>query len=219
MRRIRLPAEALPLLRRDAVLRRLIRAVGPCTLRYNPDRFAVLAQSIISQQISTRAALAIRARLIAALAPEGLHPTRILETSEPNLRSLGLSAAKARSMRDLAEKVVLGDVPLARLHRLDDEEVIERLIPVRGIGRWTAQMFLIFALGRGDVLPVDDWGLRAAVQRHYNLKKPPGRAELEELGERWRPYRTIATWYFWRGLGFVPQSEAARNSRKRRAVR
>jgi DNA-3-methyladenine glycosylase II len=97
-------------------------------------------------------------------------------------------------------------VPLDDIHALDDEEVIARLVPVRGIGRWTAQMFLIFSLGRLDVLPVADLGLRVGVQRHYGLREPPAPARLEELAEPWRPYRSVATWYFWRSLGPVPQS-------------
>ena len=195
------------LARRDPVLKRLIRLVGPCTLRHNPDRLAALVQAIISQQISTRAAASIRQRLEQALAPEGLTAARILRAPEPELRAAGLSGAKARFLFDLADKVHHGGLPLADLHHLPDEEVIARLLPVKGIGRWTAQMFLIFSLGRLDVLPVDDLGLRAGVRRHYDLPAVPDRPRLEELAEPWRPYRSIATWYIWRSLGFVPQSE------------
>src|SRR5205814_7678125 len=115
------------------------------------------------------------------------------------------SASKARSVRDLAEKVQSGTVPLQALPALADEEVIARLLPVRGIGRWTAEMFLIFSLGRLDVLPVDDWGLRVGVQRQYGLAEPPGKARLAELAEPWRPSRSIATGYFCRRVGVVPQ--------------
>jgi len=194
------------LARRDPVLKRLIAAVGPCSLRFEPDRYAALARSIVSQQISTRAAHAIRARLEQALAPAGLTPAGVLALPDEGLRAAGLSAAKARALRDLAEKVAGGAVPLAELHERDDEEVIACLLPVRGIGRWTAQMFLIFSLGRLDVLPVDDLGLRVGVQRQYGLPGPAGKAELTALAEPWRPYRSIATWYFWRSAGFVPQS-------------
>ncbi len=195
------------LARRDPVLKRVIAAVGPCTLWFQTDRFAALARAIIAQQISTRAANSIRTRLEEALAPEGIVAPAILGRSEQELRAAGLSAAKVRSLRDLAEHVTDGRLPLACLHRLDDEGVITRLVPVRGIGRWTAQMFLIFSLGRLDVLPVGDLVLRVGVQRQYGLAEPPGPAALEELAEPWRPYRSIATWYFWRGLGFVPQSD------------
>ena len=197
------------LARRDRVLKRLIAAIGPCTLRSNPDRFLALARSIISQQISTRAAKAIASRLAEALRPAGITPGAILGTAPETLRQAGLSAAKARSLRDLAERVQDGCVSLRTLHHLPDEEVIAALVPVRGIGRWTAEMFLIFSLGRLDVLPVDDWGLRTGVHRHYDLPQPPGKASLRELAEPWRPYRSIATWYFWRSLGVVPQSDGS----------
>jgi DNA-3-methyladenine glycosylase II len=195
------------LARRDAVLKRLIARVGPCTLWFEPDGFAALARSIIAQQISTKAAASIRARLEQTLAPRRLSAAGILAASDEALRGAGLSAAKARSLRDLAEKVRDGTVPLKRLHTLPDEEVIARLVPVRGIGRWTAQMFLIFSLGRLDVLPVADLGLRVGVQRQYGLSEPPPPATLEELARPWQPYRSVATWYLWRSLGFVPQSE------------
>ncbi len=196
------------LARRDPVLKKLIRLVGPCTLHHNPNRFEVLARSIISQQISTKAARSIGARLEQLLAPQGIQPRKIARTPVDKLREAGLSAAKARYLLDLAEKVHRGDVPLDTLHELTDDEVVAQLLPVKGIGRWTAQMFLIFSLGRYDVLPVDDLGLRAGVQRHYELAELPGRSQLQEIGELWRPYRTIATWYVWRSLGSVPQSDA-----------
>jgi DNA-3-methyladenine glycosylase II len=194
------------LARRDPVLKRLMAHVGPCTLRHEPDGFAALVRSIISQQISTRAAASIHARLLQALGRRGLRPGALLALSDEELRGAGLSASKARSLRDLAEKVHSRAVPLRRLPEMADEEVIERLLPVRGIGRWTAQMFLIFSLGRPDVLPVDDLGLRAGVRQVYGLPALPERAALTELAEPWRPYRSVATWYFWRSRGFVPQS-------------
>lgn len=200
------PAAQRHLARRDPVLRRLIATIGACTLRYEPNRFASLVSSIVSQQISTKAAAAIHGRLKQALGPGPVRPERILEASDEVLRGAGLSAAKTSALRDLADKVSSGEVPLRSIHRLPDEEVIARLLPVRGIGRWTAEMFLIFSLGRLDVLPVDDFGLRVGVQRQYQLAAPPARARLLELGEAWRPYRSVATWYFWRSLGFVPQS-------------
>ena len=194
------------LARRDRILKRLIADIGHCTLRQEPNRFASLARSIISQQISTKAAAAISARLEQALASTGVTPGGILALSAEELRAAGLSAAKARSLCDLAEKVQNQTLPLDTLHRLPDEEVIASLVPVRGIGRWTAEMFLIFSLGRLDVLPVGDWGLRVGVQRQYSLVEPPAKACLVELAEPWRPYRSIATWYLWRSRGFVPQS-------------
>jgi DNA-3-methyladenine glycosylase II len=197
---------ALRHLRRDPMLKPLIEQVGPCTLTYHSNRFEVLVRSIISQQISTKAAAAIRTRLELALGRRGITPQAILRARDDTLRAAGLSLNKLRSLRDLADKVHSGLVPLERLHERSDEEVIDCLMPVRGIGRWTAEMFLIFCLGRPDVLPVDDFGLRTGVQRWYGLADLPGRRQLIELGEPWRPYRSIATWYFWRSLGNVPQS-------------
>jgi DNA-3-methyladenine glycosylase II len=207
------------LARRDPVLKRLIRQIGPCTLFTNPDRFAVLVQSILSQQLSTRAAATIRARLEEALGPPGITPAAILKSTETRLRAVGLSLAKAGALRDLAKRVVSETIPLAALDDLSEDEIIARLVPVKGIGCWTAEMFLIFSLGRLDVLPVDDWGLRVGVQRQYGLEAPPSRKDLEARGEPWRPYRSIATWYFWRSLGFVPQSDVAPTEKKAKSPR
>ena len=192
--------------RRDPILREVIRFIGPCTLQHNPDGFAVLVHSIISQQISTKAAAAIRTRLGNLLGPKGVTLSGLRKASDQMLRAAGLSAPKVRSLRDLADKVHWGEVALGGLDRLTDEEIIDLLVPVHGIGPWTAQMFLIFSLGRSDVLPVADFGLRAGVQRQYKLRMLPDKNRLMELGEPWRPYRSIATWYFWRSLGAVPQS-------------
>src|SRR5207302_6903516 len=194
------------LARRDPVLKRLIGTIGPCTLWHNPNRFAALVRSIIAQQISTKAAAAISARLEQALAPAVVSAAGILALPGEQLRAAGLSAAKTLSLIDLAQRVNEQTLPLDALHELTDDEVIANLVPVRGIGPWTAEMFLIFGLGRPDVLPVGDWGLRVGVQRQYGLAEPPGKARLAELAEPWRPYRSIATWYFWRSLGVVPQS-------------
>jgi DNA-3-methyladenine glycosylase II len=194
------------LARRDPVLKLLIKAVGACTLKHNPDGFVVLARSIISQQISTKAALSIGSRLLEALGDQGLTPAGVLALPVEAMRSAGLSAGKVRFLRDLAEKVHRREVLLEQLHTRSDEEVIQHLLPVHGIGRWTAEMFLIFSLGRLDVLPVADHGLRAGAQQQYDLKELPDRQKLEELAEPWRPYRSVATWYFWRSFGNVPQS-------------
>jgi DNA-3-methyladenine glycosylase II len=192
--------------RRDPSLRQLMKAVGPCTLAPDPDGFKALARAIIAQQISTKAAASIFARLGTELAPGGLTPVAILAASEEQLRGVGLSRGKAMSVLDLAGHVHDGRLPLHDLHRFGDDEVVSLLVPVRGIGAWTAQMFLIFSMGRLDLLPVDDLGLRAGVQSVYGLSELPDRAALRERAEAWRPYRSIATWYFWRSRGFVPQS-------------
>jgi DNA-3-methyladenine glycosylase II len=193
--------------RKDSLLKELMRRVGPCTLTIDTDRFGILARSIISQQISTKAARSIHARLLLALPKGKLKPANVLALADEQMRAAGLSANKVRSLRDLAEKVHGKTVPLARLHKMDDEDVVAHLVTVRGIGRWTAEMFLIFSLGRLDILPVDDLGLRAGVREVYALPELPDKASLLERGEAWRPYRSIATWYFWRSRGDVPQSK------------
>jgi DNA-3-methyladenine glycosylase II len=188
----------------DPILRQLMAQVGPCTLKPGGDCFSALVRAVVSQMISTKAARAIGARLEAELGE--INPTNVQAAGEDRLRGVGLSKAKAVSLMDLAVRVLCGDLPLDHLNEMDDEEIIARLVPVRGIGRWTAEMFLIFPLGRMDVLPVDDFGLRAGVRDQYRLQELPGKAALRELAEPWRPYRTVATWYLWRSRGFVPQS-------------
>ncbi len=195
------------LARRDAVLKRLISRVGPCTLTVNPDCFTLLARAILSQQISTKAADSISQRLLKLLAPHPLAPRSILKHSEEKLRSAGLSTAKSRYLLDLAHRVHNGTVELTGFETRNDEEIIELLTQVKGIGTWTAQMFLIFSLGRLDVLPVDDLGLRAGVRQEYRLDELPDRKAVTQMAEPWKPYRSIATWYFWRSRGPVPQSK------------
>jgi DNA-3-methyladenine glycosylase II len=193
------------LARRDAKLKRLIARIGPCTLQPHSDHFGLLVRSIISQQISTRAALAIHGRLAAQLGKQ-IRPQGILKATDDELRSAGLSRNKVQSLQDLAAKCADGAVRLKQLADLDDEAVIEQLTPVRGIGRWTAEMFLIFGLGRLDVLPAGDFGLRNGIRREHGLADLPNRSTLVELTAGWAPYRTIGTWYIWRSFGDVPQS-------------
>lgn len=182
-------------------------AVGPCRLRPDAgDPFALLVRSIISQMISTKAAAAVFSKVQATVAKTGLTPAGVRALSELELRTAGLSGAKVRSLRTLAERAVSGELPLARLAELSDEEIAAHLLPVPGIGTWTVEMFLIFGLGRLDVLPVGDFGLRAGVRDLYGLTELPTRAEVQERAEPWRPYRTVATWYLWRTRGAVPQS-------------
>lgn len=176
----------------------VIALVGPCTLVPNPNLFESLVDAIISQQISVKAADAILARLRAAL-PDGLITSEaLLQVEHEQLRTIGLSSQKVRYVRDLSEHVASGRLDLAQLSEFDDEEIIDKLVVVKGIGRWTAEMMLIFSLGRADVLPVDDLGFVEGVRTAYGLENRPTRKELLERGEVWRPYRTFATWYMWR---------------------
>jgi DNA-3-methyladenine glycosylase II len=182
----------------DRVMAAAIERVGPCNLEPNPDVFEALIDAIISQQISVRAADAIMARLRVAT-PGGLvTPSALLQLDHDALRAAGLSTPKARYVRDLTERVASGQLPLSHLPEIDDEAIIAHLTAVKGIGRWTAEMILIFSLARLDVLPVDDLGFAEGVREAYQLETRPTRKELLERGEVWRPYRTIATWYMWR---------------------
>lgn len=181
----------------DPVMRSTIERVGPCTLTPNPDIFNALVDAIISQQISVKAADAILARVRAALPGGMITPEALLPFDHDTLRALGLSMSKARYIRNLMEHVTSGQLQLERLPELDDEEVISQLTAVKGIGQWTAEMMLIFSLGRPDVLPVDDLGFLEGVRVAYQLPARPSKQELRERGELWRPYRTFATWYMW----------------------
>ena len=182
----------------DPVLRRVVRRCGPCTLPRRRDRFGMLVRSIISQQISVHAARTIRGRLEASLWPAKISPESLVGRSVDELRAVGLSRQKASYILDLAGKTLAGEVRFDRFRRMSDEAVIEALTQVKGIGRWTAQMLLIFSLGRLDVLAVDDQGLRGAVRDLYELEELPTRHEFTRLAEPWRPYASIASWYCWR---------------------
>jgi DNA-3-methyladenine glycosylase II len=181
----------------DPVMCATIERIGLCTLQPDPDIFDALVDAIISQQISVKAADAIMARVRAAL-PEGkVTPENLLPFDFDRLRTLGLSTPKANYIRNLVEHIDSGKLQLERLQDLDDEEVIEQLTAVKGIGRWTAQMCLIFTMGRPDVLPVDDLGFLEGIRVAYELPERPSKKEAQERGELWRPYRTFATWYMW----------------------
>jgi DNA-3-methyladenine glycosylase II len=193
--------------RQDPILKAVLGDVGPCTLEVFPGSFIVLVRSIVSQLISTPAARTIYSRIEALVGEAGVDPASLLALGEERLRSVGLSGAKARSLLDLAERTSDGRLPLDHLGELSDEDAIARLTEVRGIGVWTAEMYLIFCLGRPDVLPVGDFGLRAGVRDCWGLKELPKPRELRALAEPWKPYRSIATWYIWRSRGAVPQSE------------
>lgn len=182
----------------DPILAAHIERVGPFTLTVHRDRFDMLVRSIISQQISTRAARAVRLKLNALLGVDRLRPEDIAAASDEQLRSAGLSGQKVSYLRDLSQRVLDGRLHLHKMGRMTDEAVIAELVAVRGIGPWTAQMFLMFALGRWNVYPTDDLGLRASLRELYGLPELPDKATCLRLAEPWHPWCSVATWYCWR---------------------
>jgi DNA-3-methyladenine glycosylase II len=193
-----LAAAAAEVARRDPALGRLVDLLGPPAIRPPLEGyFAALVRAIAFQQLAGRAAAAIHGRFLANFV-EGLTPEAVLALPEELFRSAGLSAAKTASIRDLAAKTVDGTVPLEGLEAYSDDEIVDRLSTVRGIGPWTAEMFLIFQLRRPDVWPVDDFGVRKGYAIAHELPTLPKPKELAALGDLYRPYRTIAAWYCWR---------------------
>ncbi|MEA2700018.1 MAG: methylated-DNA-[protein]-cysteine S-methyltransferase [Myxococcales bacterium] len=189
----------------DPALGRLIDAVGPFVMRMDRtgDLFATLAQAIVYQQLSGRAAATIfgRVRALFPDVPDGPTAEKILTASDEILRGAGLSRAKLLSLRDLAQRTQAGQLPtLDDIHEMEDEAIIESLTTVRGIGRWTAEMLLMFRLGRPDVLPADDYGVRKGFALAFKKRKLPTREQLQKYGARWKPYRSVASWYLWRAL-------------------
>jgi DNA-3-methyladenine glycosylase II len=189
---------------RDRQLARVIDGVGPLTLEPRDGAFRALGRAIFFQQLAGPAARAIMGRTLAALGTDEdrwYAPGELLAKPEEELRAAGLSRQKLAYLRDLDEKFASGELSEDGFHHLDDEGVIEKASSVKGIGRWTAEMYLIFSLGRPDVLPVDDLGVRRGMQITYGLADLPKPAEMREIAEPWRPYRSVGTWYMWRALG------------------
>ncbi len=199
------PEAAVRHLRRaDPVLDRVIEAAGAFALEPRDGSFRSLARAIFFQQLAGPAARAIMNRVLATLGSDDerfFTPEQLLVATDEQLRAAGLSRQKAAYLRDLAEKFASGALSEEEFGHLDDEEVIRRVSSVKGIGRWTAEMFLIFSLGRPDVLPVDDLGVRRGFQRAYGLPDLPSGEEMRRIAEPWRPYRSVGTWYMWRSLG------------------
>jgi len=195
-----LSAAASEVARRDRIMAKLAKRTGPPRLPKPSKRhFAALAESILYQQLAGAAAAAIHRRFV-ALFDGDLSPAAVLALPPRKLRAAGLSGSKVASIRDLAAKVADGTVPLDRIGRLPDEEIITRLSVVRGIGRWTAEMFLIFQLRRLDVWPVEDYGVRKGYSLAYGLRDLLTPKQLQAEGERFRPYRTVAAWYCWQAV-------------------
>ena len=192
----------------DSTLGSFIERAGPFNMRlrsmHNP--FEALARNIIYQQLHGTAAAAIHRRVLALFGRDKLRPRDVLNASDESLRGAGLSGAKLAALKDLAAKTMDGTVPtLARLQRMGDEEIVERLTQVRGVGRWTVEMLLIFRLGRPDVLPVGDFAVRKGFSLAYGLSEMPKPKELMQYGERWRPFRSVASWYMWRASELLPK--------------
>ena len=192
------------LARVDPALGKVIHRVGPCTIETRGDTFGTLAFAIFSQQISGKIARLLFDRYRAFFPRKAPTPAGTLSLTDEQLRSAGLSRQKRAYLRDLAQHVIDKRLPTRRLRTMSDDEVIAALTAVHGIGRWTAEMFLIFTLGRLDVFPVDDLGVQRGVQRLRGLASLPKPREMPPHGELWRPYRTVASWYLWRGQEFLP---------------
>jgi len=190
------------LMRRDPRLAAIIRKYKERSLLDAPvvDPFSALVRTITSQQISTKAAATIHGRLVALMPGSLATPEALISLTEDQLRQAGLSRQKTTYLRDLCDKVSTGALPIHALEQMSDEEVIDAIVKVKGLGRWSAEMFLMFRLRRPDVLPVDDLGIMTAIQRVYGLRKRPKADRMRRIGEAWRPYRTVACWYLWRSL-------------------
>jgi len=208
------------LMRRDKVLGAAIKKIGACGLaeRQRKDHLSALVGAIFSQQLSTKAAATIFGRFV-ALFPQGHipHAHAIHSIDDATLRSVGLSGQKVGYLRDLCTRIADGRLQLEELETLEDELVIERLTAVKGFGRWTAEMFLMFRLHRPDVLPVGDLGIVNAIQRLYGLRARPDAKKMMKLGEAWRPYRSVASWYLWQTLRNEPLPTAAQSPRRSRS--
>jgi 3-methyladenine DNA glycosylase/8-oxoguanine DNA glycosylase len=212
-----LVAAVAHLTKADPRLAKIIAKVGPPTLR--PDGtaspFEALVRSIVYQQLNGTAAGTIHGRVLALFPARRIDPALLLAMADDALRGAGLSRGKLAALRDLAAKTLDGTVPtLAALHALEDDAIVERLVQVRGIGRWTVEMLLIFRLGRPDVLPVADFGVRHGFRLAYGKREMPTPAELTKHGERWRPYRSVASWYLWRAVDLLKEKKVATKEKK-----
>ncbi len=192
------------LARRDPRLGAVIRRVGPCDMRPRGDPYASLHRAILYQQLAGAAAATIERRVKALFGGRTPRPAAFLAAEDDTLRAAGLSRQKLAALRDLARAFHAGELDARRLRRLDDDGVVEAVTRVRGVGEWTAHMLLMNSLGRPDVLPVGDYGIRKGVQSLYRLRVLPDRERLTALAEPWRPWRSVASWYVWRSLDAPP---------------
>jgi DNA-3-methyladenine glycosylase II len=194
------------LVKRDRVMKKLIPQFGDGRLQSPGDAFTTLARSIVGQQISVKAAQSVWDRFASLLSGPSsrLAPAAVLRLDPQAVRAAGLSARKVDYLRDLAQHFESGSVHVRQWQQMDDEAIVDELVAIRGIGRWTAEMFLIFHLMRPNVLPLDDVGLLKGISLHYFSGEPVSRAEAREVGEAWAPFRSVATWYIWRSLDPLP---------------
>jgi DNA-3-methyladenine glycosylase II len=183
----------------DPILRAIIERVGLCRMEFGPAEFSSLAEAIVYQQLNGKAAVTIFNRFV-ALAGDPLTPKGILKLTDAQLRSVGLSKQKSAYLKDLSAKTAEGLLDFAKLPELPDEEVMKHLTQVKGIGVWTAHMFLMFSLRRPNVLPTGDYGIQMAMKKHYKKRKLPKPKEMERIARPWEPYRSVACWYLWRSL-------------------
>lgn len=184
----------------DPVMAYMVKQVGPCTLRLERNAFRMLVRSIIGQQLSSKAARTIRVRFEGLVGAKQFTPEAVVSKSLDDLRAVGISSSKSRFILALASGVVSGEISFNTLGRMTDDDAIARLTQIKGVGRWTAHMFLIFSLGRLDVLPCDDAGVRSAIRRFYKLESLPCTEEMIEIAAPWRPYASVASWYCWQCL-------------------
>src|ERR1700691_293069 len=196
----------------DPVLRAIIERVGPCRMEFGPPEFHSLAEAIVYQQLNGKAAVTIFKRF-AALAGEPLTPEGILKLTDAQLRSVGLSKQKSSYLKDMAARVSRGELDFTRLPEMTDDEVIKHLTQVKGVGVWTAHMFLMFSLKRPNVLPTGDYGVQMAIKKHYNKRKLPKPLQMEKIAKPWEPYRSIACWYLWRSLDIKTVEEKSQTPR------
>jgi DNA-3-methyladenine glycosylase II len=203
------------LMRRDPVLASIIRQRGACGLKTarESDIFSGLLQAIVSQQLSTKAAATIYGRLRALLPDETPTPDAIVPLSDEALRGVGLSRQKLGYVRDLSRKMLDGSINAGKLTALTDDEIVAELTQIKGIGRWTVEMLLIFRLARPDVFPAGDLGIVKAIQKAYNLRGTPNVKRLHTIADRWRPYRSVASWYLWASLDNGPEKKKVKNKK------
>ena len=187
----------------DPVMRAIIERIGPCKMQFGEPVFQSLAEAIVYQQLNGKAAATIYKRF-AAIAGDPLTPAGILKLKPEQMRSVGLSKQKTSYLFDMAERAHRGELNFSRLPELSDDDVIEHLTQVKGVGVWTAHMFLMFTLRRPNILPTGDYGIRMAIMKHYKKRKLPKPDLMEKIAKPWEPYRSVACWYLWQSLDVKP---------------